>query len=68
MLVVTARKTTMKEHAGTAVGLAIGVLVYDTLRGKLDGTSFYRAGVALLLSFALLTLLAAYQKQRRERE
>ena len=58
----------MREQFGTAVGLAIGVLVYDAFRGKLDGSSLYRAGVALLLSFALLTLLAGYQKQRRERD
>lgn len=58
----------MSEQLGTAIGLAIGVLVYDTLRGKLDFTSLYRAGVALSLSWALLTLLAAYQKQRRGRD
>ncbi len=58
----------MREQFGTAVGLAIGVLVYDAFRGKFDASSFYRAGVALLLSFALLTLLAGYQKQRRERD
>jgi hypothetical protein len=55
----------MREQFGTAVGLAIGVLVYDAFRGQLDGSSLHRAGVALLLSFALL---AGYRKQRRERE
>jgi hypothetical protein len=54
----------MREPLGTAFGLAIGTLLYDTLRGKFDTGSFYRAAVAFVLSFVLLTLLAAFKKRR----
>jgi hypothetical protein len=60
------RRTTMREQLGTAVGVTIGVLLYDSLRGKLDAGSLYRAAVAFILSFALLTLLAAFKKQKQD--
>jgi predicted MFS family arabinose efflux permease len=56
----------MREQLGTAVGVTIGVLLYDSLRGKLDAGSLYRAGMAFILSFALLTLLASLKKQKQD--
>jgi len=56
----------MREQFGTAVGVTIGVLLYDSLRGKLDSGSLYRAAVAFALSFVLLTLLAAFKKAPRD--
>jgi hypothetical protein len=56
----------MREPLGTAIGLALGTLLYDWLRGRLDGGSLYRAGVAFLLSFVLLVLLAAFRQRSRD--
>ncbi len=55
----------MKEQFGTALGLAIGTLVYDAIRGQLGTGSLQRAAVAFLLSFALLSVLAAFRRQRQ---
>jgi len=55
----------MREQLGTAVGLAIGTLIYDLARGRLDASSLYRAAVAFGLSFLLLTLLAVVKKSKR---
>ncbi len=57
----------MKQELGTALGLALGTLVYDALRGRFDGGSLYRALVAFVLSFLLLTLLAMLKRGRRSR-
>jgi len=57
----------MKQELGTALGLAIGSLVYDALHGEVGGLPLYRAALAFVLSFALLTLLAAFKRPRRER-
>ena len=55
----------MKQELGTALGLAIGSLVYDAMHGEVGGLPLYRAALAFVLSFALLTLLAAFKKSRR---
>jgi hypothetical protein len=57
----------MKQELGTALGLAIGSIVYDAMHGEFGGLPLYRAALAFVLSFALLTLLAALKKPRRER-
>jgi hypothetical protein len=57
----------MREQLGTAIGLTIGVLINDAIRGILDLSSFLRATIAFLLSFALLTLLAVFRRSRAER-
>jgi predicted MFS family arabinose efflux permease len=57
----------MKQELGTALGLAIGSLVYDAMHGEIGGLPLYRAALAFVLSFALLMLLAAFKKPRRER-
>jgi len=57
----------MKEQLGTAIGLTIGVLINDAIRGILDLSSFLRAAIAFMLSFALLTLLAVFRRSRAER-
>jgi hypothetical protein len=54
----------MRQEFGTALGLALGTLLYDTFRGKLDEGAVYRALVAFTLSFVLLTLLAAFRRGR----
>jgi hypothetical protein len=55
----------MRQEFGTALGLALGTLLYDTVRGRLDESAVYRALVAFVLSFVLLTLLAALRRGRR---
>lgn len=57
----------MKQELGTALGLAIGSLVYDAWHGEYGGLPLYRAALAFVLSFALLTLLAALKKPRSAR-
>jgi len=57
----------MKQELGIALGLAIGSLVYDAMHGEIGGLPLYRAGLAFVLSFALLTVLAAIKKPRSER-
>lgn len=57
----------MKQELGTALGLAIGSLVYDAWHGEYGGLPLYRAALAFVLSFALLTLLAALKKPRSSR-
>jgi hypothetical protein len=57
----------MKQELGTALGLAIGSLVYDAMHDEFGGLPLYRAALAFVLSFALLTLLAALKKPRRQR-
>lgn len=55
----------MKKELGTALGLAIGSLIYDAMHGEIGGLPLYRAVLAFVLSFALLTVLAAFKKARR---
>ena len=57
----------MKQELGTALGLAIGSLVYDAWHGEIGGLPLYRAVLAFVLSFALLTVLAAFKKSRGSR-
>jgi hypothetical protein len=57
----------MRQEFGTALGLALGTLLYDMFRGRLDGSSVYRALVAFALSFVLLTLFAAFRRRRASR-
>ncbi len=57
----------MKQELGIALGLAIGSLVYDALHGEIGGLPLYRAVLAFVLSFALLTVLAAIKKPRSSR-
>ena len=57
----------MRQEIGTALGLALGTLLYDAIRGRLDGGSMYRAVVAFALSFVLLALLAVFKRARRPR-
>jgi hypothetical protein len=57
----------MRQALGTALGLALGTLLYDAIRGRLDGGSLYRALVAFALSFVLLALLATFKTARRSR-
>jgi hypothetical protein len=57
----------MKKELGTALGLAIGSLLYDALHGEIGGLPLYRAALAFVLSFALLTLLTAFKKPRSPR-
>jgi len=57
----------MKQELGTALGLAIGSLVYDAWHGEVGGLPLYRAALAFVLSFALLTVLSAFRKSRRSR-
>ena len=57
----------MKQELGTALGLAIGSLVYDAMHGEIGGLPLYRAALAFVLSFALLTVLAAFKKSRGSR-
>lgn len=54
----------MKQELSTALGLAIGSIVYDALHGEYGGLPLYRAALAFVLSFALLTVLAAFKKSR----
>ena len=57
----------MKQELGTALGLAIGSLIYDAWHGEYGGLPLYRAALAFVLSFALLTVLAAIKKPRSSR-
>ena len=57
----------MKQELGTALGLAIGSLLYDAMHGEVGGLPLYRAALAFVLSFALLTVLAAFKKSRGSR-
>jgi hypothetical protein len=57
----------VKQELGTALGLAIGSLVYDAWHGEIGGLPLYRAALAFVLSFASLTLLAAFKKPRSSR-
>jgi hypothetical protein len=57
----------MRQEFGTALGLALGTLLYDAFRSRLDEGSVYRALVAFVLSFVLLTLLAAFRRGRGRR-
>jgi drug/metabolite transporter (DMT)-like permease len=57
----------MRQAFGTALGLALGTLLYDAIGGRFDGGSLYRAVVAFALSFVLLALLATFQRARRSR-
>ena len=57
----------MKQELGIALGLAIGSVVYDALHGEFGGLPLYRAALAFVLSFALLTVLAAFKKSRGPR-
>ena len=57
----------MKQELGTALGLAIGSLVYDAWHGEVGGLPLYRAVLAFVFAFALLTALAAFKKPRGSR-
>lgn len=57
----------MKQELGTALGLAIGSMVYDAMHGEFGGLPLYRAVLAFVLSFALLWVLAAFRKSRGPR-
>ena len=57
----------MKQELGTALGLAIGSLVYDAWHGEFGGLPLYRAALAFVLSFALLSVLAALKMSRGSR-
>jgi hypothetical protein len=61
------KTTTMKQEFGTALGLALGTLLYDAIQGSLGGGSVYRALVAFALSFVLLALLATFKRARGPR-
>jgi hypothetical protein len=55
----------MKEYLGTALGLGLGTLVYESLRGNLDADAWYRAGFAIVTSFVLLAILMPFTRRRR---
>jgi len=54
----------MKQELGIALGLAIGSLVYDAMHGEIGGLPLFRAALSFVLSFALLTVLAAIKRPR----